>query len=42
MDIVWDLEAQKYIIREVKESIYVHKDKTWNDRHIEVVVRQLF
>jgi len=40
-DIVWDLPTQKYIIQETKK---VYKDQ-WqgiNDKHIEVVVRQLF
>lgn len=40
-DIVWDLEAQKYIIREVKK-VYSDQWQWLNDRHIEVVVKQLF
>ncbi len=41
MDIVGDLEAQKYIIREVKK-VYSGQWQDVNDRHIEIVVRQLF
>jgi len=40
-DIVWDLEAQKYIIKEVKK-VYSDQWQGLNDRHIEVVVKQLF
>jgi DNA-directed RNA polymerase subunit beta' len=41
MDIVGDLEAQKYIIREVKK-VYSSQGQDLNDRHIEVIVRQIF
>ncbi len=41
MEIVWDLEAQKYIIREVKK-VYSSQWQDLNDRHIEIVVRQIF
>ena len=40
-EIVWDLEAQKYIIREVKK-VYGSQGQDINDKHIEVVVKQLF
>jgi len=39
--IVWDLQAQKYIIKEVKK-VYSDQWQWLNDRHIEVVVKQLF
>lgn len=41
MEIVWDLEAQKYVIREVKK-IYAGQWQMINDKHIELVVKQLF
>jgi DNA-directed RNA polymerase subunit beta' len=41
MDIVWDLQAQKYIIKEVKK-VYSSQGQDVNDRHIEVIVRQIF
>ncbi len=40
-DIVGDLQAQKYIIREVKK-VYAAQGQDINDRHIEVVVKQIF
>jgi len=40
-DIVGDLEAQKYIIREIKK-VYWSQGQDLNDKHIEVVVKQLF
>ena len=40
-DIVWDIEAQRYIIREAKK-VYSEQWQWLNDRHIEVVVKQLF
>lgn len=40
-DIVWDLEAQRYIISEVKK-VYAAQWQDINDRHIEVVVKQIF
>jgi len=40
-DIVGDLEAQKYIIREIKK-VYGSQGQDLNDKHIEVVVKQLF
>ncbi len=39
--IVGDLEAQKYIIREIKK-VYGSQGQDLNDKHIEVVVKQLF
>ncbi len=39
--IVGDLEAQKYIIRETKK-VYGSQGQDLNDKHIEVVVKQLF
>lgn len=40
-DIVGDLEAQKYVIREVKK-VYLSQGEDLNNKHIEVVVRQIF
>ena len=40
-NIVGDLEAQKYIIREIKK-VYGSQGQDINDKHIEVVVKQLF
>lgn len=40
-DIVGDLQAQKYIIREIKK-VYGAQGQDINDRHIEVVVKQIF
>jgi len=40
-DIVGDLEAQKYIIKEIKK-VYGSQGQDLNDKHIEVVVKQLF
>ncbi len=40
-DIVWDLHAQKYIIKEVK-SVYRSQWQWLNEKHIEIIVRQLF
>ncbi|HRX63785.1 MAG TPA: DNA-directed RNA polymerase subunit beta' [Candidatus Absconditabacterales bacterium] len=40
-DIVGDLQAQKYIISEAKR-VYSAQGQGLNDRHIEVVVKQLF
>ena len=40
-DIVWDLQAQKYIIKEV-QRVYADQWQWLNDRHTEVVVKQLF
>ena len=40
-DIVWDLQAQRYIISETKR-VYADQGQGLSDRHIEVVVKQLF
>ncbi|MEI7919090.1 MAG: hypothetical protein WCH65_02510 [bacterium] len=40
-NIVGDLEAQKYIIKEIKK-VYGSQGQDINDKHIEVVVKQLF
>jgi DNA-directed RNA polymerase subunit beta' len=40
-DIVWDLQTQRYIIREVKK-VYMAQGQDLNDKHIEVVIKQLF
>ncbi|HKL44596.1 MAG TPA: DNA-directed RNA polymerase subunit beta' [Candidatus Absconditabacterales bacterium] len=40
-DIVGDLQTQKYIINEVKK-VYADQGQGMNNRHIEVVVKQLF
>lgn len=40
-DIVWDVQTQRYIIREVKK-VYSAQGQDLNDKHIEVVIKQLF
>ncbi len=40
-DIVGDLEAQKYIVREVKK-VYTSQWQEVNDKYMEVIVKQLF
>ncbi len=40
-DIVWDLEAQKYIVREVKK-VYTSQGQEVNDKYMEIIVKQLF
>ena len=40
-DIVGDLEAQKYIIREVN-AVYANQGQDVNDKHMEVIVKQMF
>ncbi|HCY20684.1 TPA: hypothetical protein DIC40_02305 [Patescibacteria group bacterium] len=40
-EIVGDLLAQKYIIRETKK-VYASQGQDLNDKHIEVIVKQLF
>lgn len=40
-NIVWDLQAQRYIISETKK-VYMLQWQDINDKHIEVVVKQLF
>lgn len=40
-NIVWDLQAQRYIISETKK-VYMWQWQDLNDKHIEVVVKQLF
>ncbi len=40
-NIVWDLQAQRYIITETKK-VYMWQWQDLNDKHIEVVVKQLF
>jgi len=40
-NVVWDLQAQRYIISETKK-VYAAQGQWLNDKHIEVVVRQLF
>jgi DNA-directed RNA polymerase subunit beta' len=40
-EILWDLQAQKYIIREVKK-VYSDQWQWLNDKHIEIVVKQMF
>lgn len=39
--IVWDLETQKYMIREIKK-VYMSQWQALNDKHIEVVLKQIF
>ena len=40
-NIVWDIQAQRYIISEAKR-VYASQGQDLNDKHIEVVVKQLF
>jgi DNA-directed RNA polymerase subunit beta' len=40
-NVVWDLQTQKYIIKETKK-VYMSQWQDLNDKHIEVVVKQLF
>ena len=40
-NIVWDIHAQRYIISEAKR-VYASQGQDLNDKHIEVVVKQLF
>jgi DNA-directed RNA polymerase subunit beta' len=40
-EIVGDIQAQKYIISEVKK-IYLDQGQTVHDKHIEVIVKQMF
>lgn len=40
-NIVGDLEAQKYIVREVKK-VYTSQGQDVNDKYMEVIVKQLF
>lgn len=40
-DIVGDLEAQKYVVRETKK-VYLSQGQEVNDKHMELVVKQLF
>lgn len=39
--IVWDLEAQKYIVREIKK-VFTSQWQDVNDKYMEVIVKQLF
>lgn len=41
MQVAWVIEAQKYIVDEVK-SIYASQGQTVNSKHIEIMVRQMF
>ncbi len=41
MNVAWVLEAQKYIVTEIK-SIYASQWQTVNSKHIEIIVRQMF
>ena len=40
-DIVWDLEAQKYIVDEIKK-VYVSQWQELNNKYVELVVKNLF
>ena len=40
-DIVWELETQKYIVKEVKK-VYVLQWQDLNDKYIEIIVKNLF
>jgi DNA-directed RNA polymerase subunit beta' len=39
--VVGDLEAEKYIVREVKK-VYTSQGQDVNDKYMEVIVKQLF
>lgn len=39
--IVWDLEAMKYMLREVN-AVYGVQGQSINDKHIEIIIKQLF
>ncbi len=39
--IVWDIESQKYIVREIKK-VYVSQWQDVNDKYMEIIVKQLF
>lgn len=39
--IVWNLEAQKYIVREIKK-VYLSQWQNVNDKYVEIIVKQLF
>ncbi len=39
--IVWDLEAQKYIVREIKK-VFTSQWQDVNDKYMEIIVKQLF
>jgi DNA-directed RNA polymerase subunit beta' len=39
--IVWDLEAQKYIVREIKR-VYLSQWQDVNDKYVEIIIKQLF
>ena len=41
MNVAWVLDAQKYIVGEIK-SIYASQWQTVNSKHIEIIVRQMF
>lgn len=40
-EIVSDLEAMKYVLREVN-SVYGAQGQAINDKHVEVIIKQLF
>ena len=40
-DVVGDLQSQKYVIKETKK-VYMSQGQELNDKHIEIIVRQLF
>lgn len=40
-EIKWDLEAQRYIVREVKK-VYTEQAQEVNDKYMEIIVKQLF
>ena len=40
-EIVWDLEAMKYMLREVN-AVYGIQGQSINDKHIEIIIKQLF
>ncbi len=40
-EIVWDLMAQKYIVKEVKK-VYASQGQDVNERYMEVIVKQMF
>ena len=41
MKIVWDLEAQRYIVKDIKR-VYTSQGQDVNDKYMETIVKQLF
>lgn len=41
MQVIWDLEAQRYIVKEIKK-VYTSQGQDVNDKYMETIVKQLF